>query len=64
MRCHRCQKPLKKGYYVNGIPYGPECVQKVVGRAKRLSKAINVSRFDESSDNQMELFDDNHPANN
>lgn len=65
MRCQRCQKPLKKGYYVNGKSYGPECVQEVVGRAKRLGKVINVSRFDESSEAQLELFDDNqNPKNN
>jgi hypothetical protein len=55
MRCQRCLKPLKKGYYVNGIPYDPECVQKVVGRLHKLKKPVQITRAEDKNELQQEL---------
>jgi len=60
MNCSRCGKPLKRGYFYNGKPYGPDCIVKVAGRKVRLSKlkAIEIDRETEKSDLQMGLFND------
>ena len=58
MYCQRCKKPLKRGYYFNGLAFGPECIKKVAGRKVRLSrlKQIKIERHIEESDLQMNLF--------
>ena len=62
MICSRCGKPLKRGYFYNGNPYGPDCIVKVAGRKVKLSKlkAIIIERETSISGNQMELFNDNN----
>lgn len=60
MKCTRCKKPLKRGYYYNGLPYGPDCINKVAGRKVKLSKLkqVKIERETEQSSDQMELFNE------
>jgi len=60
MICSRCSKSLKRGYYYNGLPYGPDCVEKVAGRKVKLSKLkqIRIERETDQSSDQMELFNE------
>lgn len=60
MTCSRCKKPLKRGYYYNGKPYGPECIHKVAGRKVKIGKLskIKIERETEKTNLQMGLFDD------
>ena len=60
MKCTRCKKPLKRGYYYNGKPYGPDCIHKVAGRKVKLHKLsqIKIERDTETTDLQMGLWDD------
>jgi hypothetical protein len=60
MKCARCRKALKKGYYYNGMAYGPDCINKIAGRNVRLSKLkqITITKNESESDLQMGLFDE------
>lgn len=61
MKCTRCKKPLSRGYYYNGIVYGPECIKKVAGRSVRLHKLkvyIPQKLTNDDDDLQIDLFGD------
>jgi len=62
VKCSKCKKPLKRGYFYNGLPFGPECIKMVAGRSVKLKKlkAFRLEKDQESeSESQMGLFDDN-----
>lgn len=53
---------MKRGYYFNGSPYGPECIKLFAGQSVRLKKlkAFRVEENKETeSELQMGLFDEN-----
>ena len=59
MKCFNCGKRLKKGYFYNGIPYGPECFKKLGfklnGRGE-ISRLRLPDRKDEKNELQGSLF--------
>lgn len=59
MRCFNCRKRLKKGYFYNGVPFGPECFKKLgfklngkgeITRLKTPSKSYDENEY------QISLF--------
>jgi len=51
MRCTKCNKKLRKAYYINGKPYGPECA-----REKGYSDRKVVIKKSVDDEKQIELF--------
>lgn len=52
MRCARCDKRIRKVYYVNGKPYGIECAK----RRGYSYKKIIIKKPIETDEKQGELF--------
>jgi len=52
MRCARCDKRIREGYYVNGKPYGIECAK----RRGYSDKKFIIKKPIEIDEKQGELF--------
>ncbi len=52
MRCARCDKRIRKAYYVNGRAYGIECAK----RRGYSDKKVIIKKPIEIDEKQIELF--------
>jgi len=62
MRCTKCHRRLKKGYYFNGSPYGPECIKGLGYKITKSTKCFGFTKSELSID-QIDLFGEENEQN-
>jgi hypothetical protein len=62
MRCTKCGRRLKKGYYFNGSPYGPECIKGLGYKVTKSTKRFCFTK-PETNEKQIDLFGEENEQN-
>ena len=54
MRCFNCRKTLKRGYFYNGVPYGPECFKKLGFRLNGKGEVTKIKQSERVQENELQ----------